>query len=136
MEQKFRNFMMGRYGIDGLSMFLTYFALILMLIFSLSGKSDYNWIPMIIVVISYGRVFSKNRLQRAKEQQAFNKMIAPLTRFFNKWFHRIFGSKSHLYFLCPSCKTELKVPKGKGRIRITCPKCGEKFEKNTGKAKK
>lgn len=136
MEEKFRKFMVGRYGIDGLSMFLTYFALILMLVLSLSGNADRNWIPMVIIIGSYARVFSKNRMQRMKENQKFQELVAPFTRFFNKWFHRIFGSKSHLYFNCPNCKTELKVPRGKGKVRITCPKCAEKFEKDTGRPKK
>ncbi len=31
------------------------------------------------------------------------------------------------FFTCPRCRAALRVPKGKGRIKITCPKCGEKF---------
>ena len=32
---------------------------------------------------------------------------------------------------CPSCKTRLRVPKGKGKLKISCPKCSHSFLINT-----
>jgi len=44
---------------------------------------------------------------------------------------RIKDSRTHKYYKCSTYKTTLRVPKAKGKIVITCPKCREKFVKNT-----
>ena len=35
------------------------------------------------------------------------------------------------YYRCPSCKQMVRLPKGKGKIIVTCPSCHHKFEKRT-----
>lgn len=131
MKEKLKKFMVGRNGIDQLSLFLTYFALVLLLILSLMGKAKYNFIPMAIVIYAYYRFFSKNLIKRASENSKFlslsNKLIGKLT----KTKRLVFGSKTHKYFICGKCKTELRIPKHKGKIRVKCPKCGEEYVKRT-----
>ena len=41
------------------------------------------------------------------------------------------SEKTHRYFNCPGCHKELRVAKGKGKIKITCPHCGHQFVKKT-----
>ena len=60
------------------------------------------------------------------ENQKFLKLVEPITSRFKKFKMRMDGRKDYKYFKCKNCKQEIKVPKGKGTIKVTCPKCGEK----------
>lgn len=127
MKEKFEKFMTGRYGIDQLSIFLTYFAIFLLLILFFTGHGDYAWISLGIVVLSYFRVFSKNITKRYQENSKYLQISTKIKNFFVKTKRNIFGTKTHKYFTCKKCKTELRVPKKKGKIKIRCPKCGEEY---------
>ena len=39
--------------------------------------------------------------------------------------------REHRYFDCPKCRQPVRVPRGKGKIMITCPKCKERFQRKT-----
>ena len=124
-----RKFMYGRHGVDQLSMTLIVVSLILSLlapVFRLPPT-----IFLVILVIAYFRALSKNRNKRYMENQKFLEILKPITSRFNKLKRRINGRKNFKYFRCKNCKQEIKVPKGKGKIRVTCPKCGEKIIKKT-----
>ncbi|MGO1468468.1 MAG: hypothetical protein ACTHW2_00445 [Tissierella sp.] len=124
-----RKFMYGRYGVDQLSMTLIVISLLLSLFAPLLKLPPI--IFLIILVIAYVRVFSKNTRKRYMENQKFLEIFKPVTSRFNKLKKRIKGRKKFKYFRCKRCKQEIKVPKGKGKIRVTCPNCGEKIIKKT-----
>ena len=75
------------------------------------------------------RMLSPNITRRQDELIGYEKLVGAVGGFFK----RIFGAKKesdgYKYFKCPSCGQELRAPKGKGRIRVTCSKCGMQFEK-------
>jgi len=113
-----RRFMYGRYGSDQLGMALLVLGIVLMLLGTF-------WLS-VFTLLSYGvliyyifRCYSRNIPQRRKENAWFLRLTAPLR------------DKNHRYFRCPTCRQSVRVPKGKGRIAITCPKCHNRFEKNT-----
>lgn len=124
-----RKFMYGRYGVDALSMTIIIFG------FILSIAAPYLRIPpvvsMLIFIYAYYRVLSKDINKRYMENQKFLKLVKPITISFKKINMRISNRKDYKYFKCKNCKQEIKVPKGKGKIRVTCPKCGEKTIKNS-----
>ena len=127
----FRRMMIGRYGVDQLSNAIFLLSIILLLISSLIGSVIINTFAMIILILSYARVFSKNINKRREENMRFLKWWSPISIKLMQSLNRIKGYKTYRYFKCSKCGQKLRVPRGKGRIRITCPKCKNEFTKNT-----
>ena len=76
------------------------------------------------------RMFSRQTYKRYQENEKYLKAITPVQQFFNLQKKR-FSDRSHKYYRCPSCKQMVRLPKGKGKIIVTCPSCHQKFEKRT-----
>ena len=113
-----RRFMYGRYGADQLGTAL----LVLGLVLSLLGSFLWGILHLVswFVLIYYAfRVFSKNIPRRRQENAWFLRQTAPLR------------DRQHRYYRCPGCRQSVRVPRGKGRIAIKCPKCGQRFEKKS-----
>lgn len=137
-----RNFMMGRYGPDSLSLFLIVVSLICTLTSSLFGG------VLVLILISYilwfwviFRLLSRNIAARQKENETFLRMVGWLrdhTTGIRGWFktqsNRFRDRKTHKYFRCPTCHQMVRVPKNKGKVRIICPKCKNEFIRQTGKS--
>lgn len=123
-----KKIMAGRYGTDQLSNGLLILSVIFLIISALTKMSVFNNIAMVILLISYIRIFSKNTYKRYEENQKFLKFWNPIKSRYLSVINRIKQSKTHKFFKCPSCKKQLRVPKGKGKINITCPDCNTKFE--------
>ena len=131
MKEKFIRFMAGRYGADQLSRFLSFAALAL-IVLNLFFRSSVLWILGIAALVCvYVRMFSRNLEKRRKENEAYLRMKNKLTGGIRNWTDRRKQSKDYVFFRCPSCRAMLRVPRGKGKIRVTCRKCGNAFEKKT-----
>lgn len=126
-----RRFMVGRYGPDELSFaFLFLFAVIWIL--SLFFPSQiWFYVELVLLVLCYFRMFSKNIFKRSQENARFLRYYDPVRFRVQHMKKRFQDRKTHKYFKCPNCSQELRVPKGKGEITITCPKCKTKFDKRT-----
>jgi len=137
---KFRKFMYGRYGTDQLNLFLLIISIVLIIA---SGAIKYiNGIPSFVIIIvsvaawgifilSILRSFSKNISARQKENYGFLSFWRKVKGFFKKIFVPRPDRKTHKYFKCPTCSQKVRVPRGKGKIAIKCPKCANKFIRNT-----
>jgi len=128
---RLRRFMIGRYGSDQLSMAL----LILSIIITLAGNllrmpviSLISYIPLGLCVY---RMLSRDINRRRMENYKFAMLMSPVYSWLKKTQKRIMNSKTHKYFKCPNCKATLRVPKGKGKIIITCTRCKTEFIKKT-----
>lgn len=133
MLNKFREFMYGRYGgNDALNVFLIILGAVVTLILSLLFYR--SPLTRLIGFIPYGiavfRVLSKNYEARIKENQKFLELSAPWRSFILKKINQ-FRDKEHRYYACPRCHRTLRVPKGRGRIKISCPHCSKEFFKKT-----
>lgn len=126
-----RKFMLGRYGVDQLSVGLLFFSFLLSIIFYIFPVGLLNYLVYVPFIVFLLRVLSKNHNARRKENMAFLKLWNPIAAWFGKKRSRVTANKTHRYFKCPGCKQEVRVPKGKGKIRITCPKCKLEFIKKT-----
>lgn len=124
-----RKFMYGRYGIDALSMTLIVIGLILS-IFSRRASIP-SIVFLVLIVVAYSRAFSRNTSKRYMENQKFLKAVRPITDIFNKARRKIRSRKNYKYFTCKSCRQKIRVPRGKGKVKVRCPKCGETMIKKT-----
>lgn len=125
-----RRFMYGRNGADQLNLALLAFSVILCVATAFFSNV---WVRMIVYIpLAWGlfRMLSKNLVARRAENYKFLTIWYKLKGFFSGASQRM-KDKDHRYFHCPSCKTVVRVPRGKGKIVITCPKCRTKFEKKS-----
>ena len=118
-----RTLMVGRYGTDKLSLTLLVVSLFLSLLSAAFGTSLLN---LLLTLLSYAlmfwaifRAFSRNTYARYEENRKF-------LRFFDR-----LKDRQHCYFNCPKCRQLVRVPRGKGKISIACPRCRERFIKKT-----
>ena len=134
MGDSLRRFMMGRYGMDDLNRFLFYtwvVLIVLELIIPVRGvKSLLSTLGLLVVIFELFRMLSRNIAKRYQENLKFLDMTAGLRKTLRINRRKFDDRKTYRYFRCPGCGQEVRVPKGKGHIRITCPKCGKSFEKN------
>ena len=127
MKQKLRNFMSGRYGADQLSRVLLIASLVFLIISMFTGWNLLYLAALILMGYTYFRMFSRNISKRYAENQKYlnwrYRMVAKKDLQKKHWEQR----KIYHFYKCPSCKQKVRVPKGKGKICITCPKCKMEF---------
>lgn len=128
---KLHRFMQGRYGADEISYVLLAVSVVLMLISNIDKLWFIYFIALIPLGLSILRALSRNITARISEREKFLKFAEPIKAFLKLQKNRIRDRKTHRYFKCKNCKATLRLPKGKGKISITCPKCGNKFIKKT-----
>ena len=118
-----RRFMEGRYGNDRLNMYILGTGLVLVLVYAFIPN---RMVQLVLWALSYVlmfwaifRMLSRNVYKRYQENRKFLQI-----------FDRI-KDRQHRYYDCPKCRQTVRVPRGKGKISITCPKCREKFIRKT-----
>jgi len=126
-----RNFMVGRYGPDHLNIAMIVFSLVLSLLHAITGFTPLLYISYIIIALALFRLLSRNILRRRAENDKFIRYWWPIRTKLRSAVTKLRDRKSFKYFKCPSCTNTLRVPKGKGKLQITCPKCGERFIKKS-----
>lgn len=138
MKQFFQNlgyriqsWMQGRYGTDEMNRFLYRFAFVFLILSLIFKLNVLYYISLFILIYCCIRSFSRDFSKRQKERAFYLKYKNVVSSFFSLQKKRWDDRKTHAYFKCPSCKKVLRVPKGKGKIRITCPGCGCTIDKNT-----
>ena len=135
MRDKMSKFMVGRYGADELARFESIVLWIPMLISLLFRNPVVNficWLMMLgLVIHTYVRIFSRNISKRYAENQKFLNFRYRMVAKFSKIKDRSKQSKTYRFYKCPSCKQKVRVPKGHGKICITCPKCREEFVRHS-----
>ena len=130
VREKFERFMEGRYGMDQLSRFLDFAALALLIVSlfirGMAGSILFYG-AVVLILWSYFRIFSRNTHRRYAENERFLRLTGKfVSNFSNRRCHQE-QKKIYKYFYCPGCKQKVRVPKGKGRICITCPNCRREF---------
>ena len=126
-KMKFARFMQGRNGVDQLSQFLNVVVLILLVVSIFTKSIILDWLPFVLMGYMYFRIFSRNIPKRSMENQKFCNMRYDLAIKRNKWKKEREQKKIYRFFRCPMCKQKVRVPKGRGKICITCPKCRQEF---------
>ncbi len=133
--QRFNNtvqrFMYGRYGIDEFGTFLLMTGMIFAVLSLIRPLIWLGFPAFVIIIWSYIRCFSKNFDKRRRELNKYWRVRNLVRDKFAFWKRRHAERKTHRYFKCKMCKTTMRVPRGKGKIEITCPKCKSKMVKKT-----
>lgn len=152
MKNRFQDFMSDRYGNDQLNQFLSTVTLVLIIV-NLFVKNQILWyIAIVLLVWTYFRMLSRNVGKRSAENDRFLDITSRFRRnggsgggYGRQSRQRSYSSrptaeerrarreqqKYYRFFSCPHCSQKVRVPKGKGRIEITCPKCRTTFIKKT-----
>ena len=130
MRNAIQRFMYGRYGNDQFGHFLIGLALVLILLEALTSFGLFTLLADAAVLYALFRMLSRNTYKRREENAKFLKKANPAI----KWLRlqqTIRKDKEHRYFKCPNCSQYLRVPRGKGKITVTCRSCGASFQEKS-----
>ena len=130
MREKFYRFMVGRYGNDRLNQVIMIVAMIALVI-SFFGPRFFYLLALLCLIYAYFRMFSRNTYKRSMENNKYLQWEYKVNQFIATWKRDMKQRKTHHIYRCPSCKQKIRVPKGKGRIEIRCPKCSQTFIKKS-----
>ena len=136
MKEKFIKFMEGRYGVDGFARFTMGVALVCIVasVFFRNGSTTgaiLNTVGLAAIIYTYFRMLSRNIQKRYAENQKYLSMTAKIRQWFRKEKNMMEQRKTHHIYNCPSCGQKIRIPRGKGKIEIDCPKCHTKFIKKS-----
>ena len=126
-----RNFMIGRYGRDHLNVAIVVVSLALFVVGSIIGAGLMLSISYALMALSLFRMFSRNISRRRAENDKFIRYWWPFKSSINNRLRTFKQRKTHKFIKCPGCRYTLRIPRRKGKLQITCPKCGERFMKET-----
>ncbi|MDL2233910.1 hypothetical protein LJC63_10100 [Ruminococcaceae bacterium OttesenSCG-928-L11] len=124
---RLRQLLDGRNGFDQLTAAVLLAGLVFLLAAGISGVAPISFLYLLCVIYAVYRVMSKDINKRRSENWKF---VGALQKIAAWWQLRVkMGKerKTHRYLKCPQCGTRLRVPRGKGKIQITCTKCRESF---------
>ena len=131
MKEKIARFMAGRYGVDYLGRFTIIAGLIALLLAGWTRSSLLNLLAWVLIIYAYYRMFSRNVYKRTQENQWYLNKTYKIRCFFARQKNMLTQRKTHHIYKCPTCKQKIRIPRGKGKIEIRCPKCNTTFIKKS-----
>lgn len=137
MKEKFTKFMQGRYGVDSLAKFTMGVALVCIVLAMFLGikwpslGSVLDTLGLVSIIYTYFRILSRNIQKRYEENQKYLDATYKLRVRFAKEKNLMAQRKTNHIYTCPGCGQKIRIPRGKGKIEIDCPKCHTKFIKRS-----
>lgn len=136
MKEKFYRFMQGRYGVDQFSKFTMGAALVFIILSMFFSKAGFmgvllDTIGLAALVYTYFRMLSKNVSKRYAENQKYLALSSKWRMRLNREINLMKQRKDYHIYSCPGCGQKIRMPRGKGKIEISCPKCHTKFVKKS-----
>ena len=138
MREKFMRFMMGRYGMDQLSNCMLWTGMIVVILNMFFNSPILSLIGTALLIYSYVRIFSRDYAKRSAQNRRFLDKTAVIRYKFGELGSKFKTGRSnssatstHTIFMCRKCHQKIRVPRGKGKIEITCPKCQYRFIKRS-----
>ena len=131
LNTKMQQFMVGRYGADELGRFISVSTLVCLLVSLFTKWGILYWIGLFLIFYTYFRMFSKNVSKRYQENQKFLTLRYKAVAKWSIMKKHFLERKIYRFYKRPQCKQKVRVPKGRGKICITCPKCRTEFVKKS-----
>ena len=131
MREKLRQFMIGRSGTDGLNQFLSIASIVMLLISLITRVSLFTYVGMVLLILCYYRSLSRNISKRTEENYKYYAVKDRIRNKFSGLKDQWNNRRLYHYYRCPQCRQKLRVPRGRGRIQISCPRCGTQFIKKS-----
>ena len=131
-------FMQGRYGMDRMGQARSTLAFVLILLNLFSGRPLLRFLVLADLIYVYYRMLSKDIAKRYAENQKYLAFEAKVKGYFSGLKYRLTHFKEiqernrgyHIY-TCPRCRQKIRIPKGKGKIMVRCPRCSYEFQKRS-----
>lgn len=132
MKEKIQKFMQGRYGVDQFSRFLIALSFVLLLLSFLIRRMNFVYLlAMAVFIYCYYRIFSKNFPKRYEENQWYLRQSYKWYLLRDKLRKKWQQKKQYHIYKCPNCRQKIRIPRGKGKVAISCPKCHNEFVKKS-----
>lgn len=131
LNYKFSEFMHGRYGTDDFNRFLLLVAIVLIFVEFFLNSAILSAVTLAIIIYSFWRSLSKNIAARSAENRKFERLSRAPKAQLSLWYKQWKNRKTTIYFKCKGCGQVLSVPKGKGTLRVVCPKCKTETRKKS-----
>ena len=125
-----QRFMYGRYGNDALNLFLLGLYLLIYLVYMITRLELLSLVSFFLLACTLFRMLSRSHARRREENARFMRAAGPVLSWL-RLRRSIRRDKEHVYFKCPSCGQRLRVPRGKGKITVTCRSCGASFQEKS-----
>lgn len=131
-QQKYQHWMIGRYGvIDTLNKHLMIVVIVMMIIQLFIKSSIISLVEIVCLIVVFYRLFSKRIYVRSNENQKYRSFIQKCKHPIINIKQFMSDRKTYKYITCKNCRKKMRVPRGHGKVRVTCPACHEKFEVRT-----
>lgn len=127
----FRRLMIGRYGTDQLTWGLLALCLVWMVLARITHWGIFTMLAFATLAVCYLRMFSRDLSRRYEENQRFLRFLGPMHGKLGNLAQLTRDSRTHCHFRCPYCGQKIRVPRGRGKISISCPECHREFVKKT-----
>lgn len=123
-------FMLGRNGVDHLNKFLFRTAAVIAAL-NLLLLRQIGSVPFLIAGYALFRTLSRNLPMRQAEDVLVLEKCRRVKAILSGAVQRAKQRRDYRFFSCPGCRSYLRVPRGKGRIQVTCPRCGHRFDRKS-----
>lgn len=131
MRDFLRKLLYGRYGVDQFSTVIVICSVVLSLLYTFTHWGVLYILSTASMLYAIYRIFSRNFAKRQKENVMWMNYSVKLKKSFRKFVRRVKDFPHYKYYKCMNCKQTIRVPRGKGRVEIRCPKCGYSFRSKT-----
>ncbi|MBR3223825.1 MAG: hypothetical protein IKF78_00695 [Atopobiaceae bacterium] len=127
-DQKLASWLRGRNGTDELSTCVIVVAFILVVVNIFVRSLVLTIISGVLIVYALFRMTSKNLEARENENGVFTEFIGPVRPWLRNPAQAMGEARAYKHLKCPECGQRVRVPRGKGKIRVRCPQCNMKFD--------
>ena len=128
VQRKMVEWSRGRHGADELSGAATNLAILLVIVDLFARTSWLSVLALVLLGYSWFRITSKNVPARISENARAIKVAGPALAWLSNPIAAFQENKAYKHLACPSCGQRVRIPRGKGKVRITCPKCKTRFD--------